>query len=91
MAEGWDAYMKQRLVDVALGRRGRRPAADQASASAKQLRVQQLDEDGFVFTAQSEKDEGQVYQVDIQLGWCSCVKGRTGRCANTRSPAPRPP
>ncbi|XP_043240097.1 uncharacterized protein LOC122390827 [Amphibalanus amphitrite] len=76
MAEVWDAFMRQRLVDVALGRRGRRATVCKTTSDLRDNVVQT--EGGRNFKVRSEKDGSKVYDVDLQLGWCSCVKGQTG-------------
>ena len=77
MAEVWDTYMQQRLVDAALGRRGTSQACGEGTARLRE-QVEQVDAEGHNFRVTSEKDASKVYDVDLQLGWCSCVKGNTG-------------
>ena len=73
MAEIFDCYMRQRIVDVALGRR-----------QIKKIFMDTLPLDtvkplgGGIYHVQSESDSEQVYEVDLNIGICTCIKGNNG-------------
>ncbi|KAK4327556.1 hypothetical protein Pmani_001963 [Petrolisthes manimaculis] len=73
MVEIFDAYMRQRLVDVALRRR-----------RLKSITVEKYPTDAVksigesLYSVQSQSDPTQVYEVDLAIGMCTCVKGQTG-------------
>lgn len=74
MADGFDAYLKQRLVDAAIGRRKLRQGGNRGDIPGDA--VTQLDERGTVFRVQGST--GATHDVDLTVGWCSCVQGNSG-------------
>ncbi|XP_064109014.1 uncharacterized protein LOC135217211 [Macrobrachium nipponense] len=73
MVEMFDVYMRQRLVDVALSRRHVKPIISTKVA---------LDSVELVgnskYKVQSESDPTIKYDVDPEIGLCSCMQGQTG-------------
>ena len=73
MADIYSAYMRQRLIDVALGRRHTKRLAASAISEDNITRVDQNH-----FRVRSEADRDRQYDVDLVIGMCSCEKGQTG-------------
>ncbi|XP_064117882.1 LOW QUALITY PROTEIN: uncharacterized protein LOC135223348 [Macrobrachium nipponense] len=73
MVEIFDVYMRQRLVDVALSRRHVKPIISTKVA---------LDSVELVgnskYKVQSESDPTIKYDIDLEIGLCSCMQGQTG-------------
>lgn len=73
MAEIFNSFMKQRIVDVALNRR-----------HTKRMNVTKLPLESVVplgsglYRVGSETNPGQMYEVDLNIGICTCTKGNTG-------------
>ncbi|XP_064107998.1 uncharacterized protein LOC135216553 [Macrobrachium nipponense] len=73
IVEIFDVYMRERLVDVALSRRHVKPIISTKVA---------LDSVELVgnskYKVQSESDPTIKYDVDPEIGLCSCMQGQTG-------------
>ncbi|XP_043240288.1 uncharacterized protein LOC122390904 [Amphibalanus amphitrite] len=78
LTEEWDDLVRQRLADVALGRRGKKATACEATAGLQGYDVVQTEGGDGSFKVKGEGDDTQVYDVDLKTGWCSCTKGQTG-------------
>lgn len=76
MNEVYDVYMKQRLLDVSLGRK-KGIAPIESSISKDDIIRSDIDESQFLVKSQSE--EGQQYTVDLTTGICDCNVGMTGK------------
>lgn len=73
MAEIFDCYMRQRIVDVALSRRRiKRVIMDTLPLET----VKPLG--GGIYQVQSESDPEQMYEVDLNIGICTCIRGNNG-------------
>lgn len=73
MAEIFDCYMRQRMVDVALSRRRiKRVIMDTLPLET----VKPLG--GGIYKVQSESDPEQMYEVDLNIGICTCIRGNNG-------------
>lgn len=73
MAEIFDCYMRQRVVDLALSRRQiKRVSMDTLPLeSVKHL-------GSGIYQVQSESDPEKMYEVDLNIGICTCTKGNNG-------------
>ena len=73
MAEIFDGYMKQRLVNVALGRRKLK------SLSSHGLPLESVTPQGNgKYTVQSQSNPSMKYEVDLISGFCECTVGENG-------------
>lgn len=73
MAEIFDGYMKQRLVEVALGRRKLK------SISMATLPLDTVTSQGNgKYTVQSQSTPSLQYEVDLTTGFCKCTVGENG-------------
>lgn len=73
MAEIFDCYMRQRIVDIALSRRRiKKVIMDTLPLET----VKPLG--GGIYQVQSENDPEQMYEVDLNIGICTCIKGNNG-------------
>lgn len=73
MNEIYDDYMKQRLLDVALCRRKIKTFMKATIPSENIARI-----DDFRFIVVSETNKDLHYNVDLTIGMCDCVIGKTG-------------
>lgn len=74
MNEIYDGYMKQRLLDVALSRRKIKPFMKATIPSENITRV-----DEFRFLVVSDTNKDINYNVDLTIGMCQCMIGKTGK------------
>ncbi|XP_064091642.1 uncharacterized protein LOC135205213 [Macrobrachium nipponense] len=73
MVEIFYGYMRHRLVDVALGKqRVKSITVDKIGIGA----VKSFG--GGLYSMQSQSDQTKVYEVDLTIGMCTCVKGQDG-------------
>lgn len=73
MVEIFDYYMRQRLVDVALSRRRVKTLSmDKLSVDA----VQSFGDGKY--KVQSQSEPAKEYEVDLNTGMCTCIKGENG-------------
>lgn len=73
MAEIFDCYMRQRIVDVALRRRRVK------SVNMDTLPLEAVKPlGGGIYHVQSESDPEQMHEVDLNIGICTCIRGNTG-------------
>ncbi|XP_041463997.1 uncharacterized protein LOC121415020 isoform X2 [Lytechinus variegatus] len=73
-----DEYYQQRLIDVANGRL-QNVIASRYMPQEKSIKlhdIRQLSDSQFIVTSQTSQDRG--YDVDMELGHCSCHAGKTG-------------
>nr|XP_054770098.1 uncharacterized protein LOC129277934 isoform X2 [Lytechinus pictus] len=73
-----DDYYQQRLIDVANGRL-QNVIASRYMPQEKSIKLQdirQLSDSQFIVTSQTSQDRG--YDVNMELGHCSCHAGKTG-------------
>ncbi|XP_066958989.1 uncharacterized protein [Macrobrachium rosenbergii] len=75
MNEVFDLYMKQRLLDVALGRKKSRvPAYNSISQD-----IIRCNDDEYKMFVKSQSEDTVTYTVDLRLGICDCTMGNTGK------------
>lgn len=75
MAEIFDGYMKQRLVEVALGRRRVKQAW-----TFNTIPHESVTHMGDLhYSIKSQSEEGTLYSVDLAIGLCTCNVGENGR------------
>lgn len=76
MNEVYDVYMKQRLLDVALGRR---KVMQSIKGSISEDDISRFSDDEFKFLVKSQCEGSVVYTVDLKVGICDCINGQTGK------------
>ncbi|KAG0723666.1 hypothetical protein GWK47_042248 [Chionoecetes opilio] len=73
MVEIFDVYMRQRLLDVALGRR---QVKKNNITTVPMQSITSLGMKKFLVQSQTNPDES--YDVDLSIGMCTCPKGENG-------------
>ncbi|KAG0730309.1 hypothetical protein GWK47_028495 [Chionoecetes opilio] len=73
MVEIFDVYMRQRLVDVALGRRR---VKNNNIGTVSMQSITSLGVKKFIVKSQTNPDES--YDIDLSIGMCTCPKGKVG-------------
>ncbi|KAG0729302.1 Sodium-coupled monocarboxylate transporter 1 [Chionoecetes opilio] len=73
MVEIFDVYMRQRLVDVALGRRR---VKNNNIGTVSMQSITSLGVKKFIVKSQTNPDES--YDIDLSIGMCTCPKGENG-------------
>lgn len=74
----WDKYFINRLLDFAYNRRSKSHFETQLTqmSTVDICSVVQIDE--YVYKVPSTKDNKKMYEVNTDVGWCSCYNGLQG-------------